>query len=130
MASKAPDALDEAFAALVNGDPEFTLSARDMTLDLLLGGSSHANVVSVRAGRVAAIRPAAFDVPWQIALRASDATWSRFLADPPPPWHTDVWAMRARVDDFTVEGDTLLLVRWARALTRATNLLRTWAHAA
>src|ERR1700680_3418038 len=116
MASRRPDSLDDEYVALVNADPEFILAARDMTLDLLLAGTAGANVLTFARGRLAAIRPAAFDVPWQIALRTSDTTWSHFLADPPPPRHTDIWAMRARVDDFAVEGDTLLLARWARAL--------------
>jgi hypothetical protein len=128
MVRRAPDAVDDAYARLVNADPEFALAARTMSVDLLLGGSSRANVLHFVDGRLASFRAAAFDAPWQVGLRASDATWSRFLADPPPPTYTDLWAMRARVEDFRIEGDTLLLARWARALTRATNLLRVWAH--
>ncbi|GAC1534713.1 MAG: hypothetical protein NVS2B17_04110 [Candidatus Velthaea sp.] len=130
MASRTPEALDAAYATLVNGDAEFALSARGMMLDLLVAGAGHGNVLHFVDGRLASVQPAAFDVPWQVAFRAPEATWSRFLADPPPPAHTDIWAMRARVGDFTVDGDTVLLTRWARAITRAMNLLRSWAHGA
>jgi hypothetical protein len=123
------DRLDDRYRALLAADPEFSVIGRAFTLDLLLQADDATQVARFIGGAlVEVIAPARFDVRWQVALRAPAAVWERFLSDPPPPLHTDIWAMRARIDAFVFEGDTLLAAQHARPLTRATTLLRTWAH--
>jgi len=64
------------------------------------------------------------DVPCAFGFRGAEPIWERYLAPVPPPLYHNVFAMLMRVPGFVLEGDTLVALQHARALSRAMALLR------
>lgn len=64
------------------------------------------------------------DVPSAFGFRAAAPIWERYLAPVPPPLYQNIFAMLMRVPGFVLEGDTLVALQHARALSRAMTLLR------
>jgi hypothetical protein len=82
-------------------------------------------IVRFESGRVADFVCAPrLDAPCAFGFRAAAAIWERYLAPVQPPLHHNVFAMLMRVPGFVLEGDTLVALQHARALSRAMALLR------
>ena len=54
----------------------------------------------------------------QFALAAPDAIWERFLAPIPPRHHHSIFAMLARVPEFTTRGDQLTFLQFSHVVRR------------
>jgi hypothetical protein len=108
-ASNAPDtAVIEAFAAipaLLEKAPALIARGRFLDCECLLGPSGHPFHVSIRAGRIVELVPAAVLMrSWRFAYRATPAAWTAYWqAEPRPGWH-DLLALTKR-GEAQLEGD-------------------------
>jgi pimeloyl-ACP methyl ester carboxylesterase len=62
--------------------------------------------------------------PPAFTLRAPPSVWARFLAPVPPRHHHNLFAMRARVPEFAVEGDELALAQHCHIARRTLEIGR------
>lgn len=115
----------ERTAQRINSDPEMALVASllDTTISFTFGNERHHLVF--RAGKLVDIRHGK-KLEWRadFGFRASNATWDRFFQNPPPPLYNSVFGMIMRVEDFELEGDTLVLAQNARAVTRLLTIIQ------
>ena len=58
----------------------------------------------------------------QFTLAAPDAVWAKFLAPVPPRHHHAIFAMLARVPEFTVRGDRLAFLQHAHVVRRVLEI--------
>jgi len=58
----------------------------------------------------------------QFTLAAPDAVWAKFLASVPPRHHHAIFAMLARVPEFTVRGDQLAFLQHAHVVRRVMEI--------
>jgi len=87
--------------------------------------------VRVDGGRVQEVlENPGYDRPWAFALRAPRRVWERYLEPVPPPLYHHIFAMLMRVDEFRLEGDTLVAAQNIRALARMCDLMRVVADGA
>jgi len=113
------------YASVVNEDPELRLVGRFFTCDLLLDFESARYLLSVDGGTVReVVENPGYDRPWAFALRAPRRVWERYLEPVPPPLYHHIFAMLMRVDEFRLEGDTLVAAQNIRALARMCDLMR------
>ena len=113
------------YATVVNADPEIRLVGRFFTCDLLLDFESARYLVRVDGGTVReVVENPGYDRPWAFALRAPRRVWERYLEPVPPPLYHHIFAMLMRVDEFRLEGDTLVAAQNIRALARMCDLMR------
>lgn len=59
-----------------------------------------------------------------LTLRATSASWLRFLQPVPPRFHRDVMGMQRRTAEFSIEGRTTLMQRYVELLHRVFELAR------
>ena len=115
----------EAFRETVAHDPELAVIGHWFNVDMGLVFGERRYVLKVRKGKIEEIIPSPrFDVRTQFQMRAPMDVWQRFLSEPPPPLHHDIFAMIMRVPEFVLEGDTLVAMQNARALHRMMGLMR------
>jgi len=113
------------YATVVNEDPELRLVGRFFTCDLLLDFEGARYLLRVDGGRVQEVlENPGYDRPWAFALRAPRRAWERYLEPVPPPLYHHIFAMLMRVDEFRLEGDTLVAAQNIRALARMCDLMR------
>ncbi|GGG37685.1 hypothetical protein GCM10010964_26910 [Caldovatus sediminis] len=62
--------------------------------------------------------------PPAFTLRAPPSVWAKFLAPVPPRHHHNLFAMRARVPEFAVEGDELALAQHCHIARRTLEVGR------
>lgn len=58
----------------------------------------------------------------QFTLAAPDAVWDKFLAPIPPRHHHAIFAMLARVPEFTVRGDRLVFLQFSHVVRRVLEI--------
>jgi pimeloyl-ACP methyl ester carboxylesterase len=58
----------------------------------------------------------------QFTLAAPDAIWEKFLAPIPPRHHHAIFAMLARVPEFTVHGDQLAFLQFCHVVRRVLDI--------
>ncbi len=58
----------------------------------------------------------------QFTLAAPDTVWSKFLAPLPPRHHHAIFAMLARVPEFSVRGDQLTFLQYAHVVRRVLEI--------
>lgn len=109
----------------IGGDIEMALIGRHLnaTVSFTFGDQRHDMVL--REGKAVETRHGR-KIDWRsdVGFRAPDAVWDKFFDTPAPPLYNSIFAMIMRVDEFRVEGDTLVLAQNARALTRVFDILQ------
>lgn len=87
----------EALAALVNGNERLVHRGRYVDTQFLIEVGDVAWLVTIRSGRVVAVRRGPFVLPsWTFALRAAREEWERFWQPLPQPGSHDLLAMLKR----------------------------------
>lgn len=95
----------ERLAALANDDPWLVQRGRYVDTTLLLGVGADSYLVSIRRGRVEAIKPGPLVMPrWTFALRGAAEAWVTFWQPLPPPGFHDLIAM-VKASALALEGD-------------------------
>ncbi len=113
------------YQALVNADAEMRVVGDWFTVSLSLTREGQRSIVRFERGQLAQFFPAPrVDVPCAFGFRATDDVWRKFLAPIPQPLYQTVFSMLMRVPGFVLEGDTLVAMQHARALHRATAMMR------
>ena len=104
----------ERLAEVVNADPAVVRWGREMNETFMLEVGDAQHLVIVHGGRIEKVERGPFVMrSWRFAIRASEASWSRFLRSPPAPgWH-DLFALLRR-GDVKFDGDQRVL--WAYLL--------------
>lgn len=114
----------ERYRDAVNADPEMAVIGPWFSVDFKLSFGGADFLLSVRAGRIVEIAPdPRFDRPAAFTLRAPMSVWNKFINPDPPPLYHDFFAMLMRIDEFQLDGDTLVTMQNARALHRMMNIL-------
>ena len=113
------------YSSSVNADPEMAVIGDWFTVDFKISFEENEFLISVHAGKIVAIehRPR-FDRPVAFTLRAPMSVWNKFISPNPPPLYHDFFAMLMRVDEFVLDGNTLITMQNARALHRMMNILK------
>ena len=113
------------YRARVNADPEMEAIGRWLTLNFAVTFGDARHVVRLEGGKIVdMVEGKQFDIRTPFGLRAPVEVWRKFLSPDPPPLYHDFFAMLMRVADFTLEGDSLILMQNARALHRMMNIMR------
>src|SRR6185369_4273866 len=109
----------------VNSDPEMDLKGGNLTATVSFTFGSDRHDLVFQRGKVVDLRHGK-KIDWRcdFGFRASDETWDKFFADPPPPLYNSVFAMIMRVPDFQLEGDSMVLAQNARAVTRLLDIMQ------
>jgi hypothetical protein len=98
---------------------------RWLTLNFAVTFGDARFVVRLQSGKIVDIvEGKQFDIRTPFGLRAPVEVWRKFLSPDPPPLYHDFFAMLMRVADFTLEGDSLIVMQNARALHRMMNIMR------
>ncbi|MEE2661570.1 MAG: hypothetical protein VYB39_00950 [Pseudomonadota bacterium] len=109
----------------VNTDPEMKVIGDWFSTDFKISFEDKDFLVSVNKGKITAIEQnPKFDRPVAFTLRAPMSVWNKFISENPPPLYHDFFAMLMRVDDFELDGNTLVTMQNARALHRMMNILK------
>ena len=109
----------------VNADREMQVIGDWFSVAVSLACDDRRAIVRFERGQVADVVCAPrLDVPCAFGFRAAEPIWERYLAAAPPPLYHNVFAMLMRVPGFVLEGDSLVALQHARALSRAMTLLR------
>lgn len=121
---KIDERLLEGLREAMASDRELAVVGRFFTCDLLLGSGDRRFLLRFREGGLFEIVPDPLPVvPWQVAIKAPEETWEKFLRNPPPPMFHDVWAA-VWLGHMTLEGDTKVLMQNHLAVWRTLKLLR------
>ena len=114
----------EALMARVNGDEALVRRGRFLTTTLLLESGQSAWLISIFEGRIVSVTPGPFVMPSScFALRASEAEWSKFWSQRPPPGSNDLMALiKRRV--LKAEGDLQVFMANLRYFKEALAKLR------
>jgi hypothetical protein len=121
---KIDERLLEGLREAMASDAELAVVGRFFTCDLLLGSGDRRFLLRFREGGLFEIVPDPLPVvPWQVAIKAPEETWEKFLQNPPPPMFHDVWAA-VWLGHMTLEGDTKVLMQNHLAVWRTLKLLR------
>ena len=116
--------IDE-FRRRVDTDSELAATGKESTFTFLWGAGADEFFVRVASGRLVELRRGVtINDVWDFSLRASAATWLRFLEAVPPPCYQHILAMAARVEDFHLDGNRLALMQNARVLLRLMTIAR------
>jgi hypothetical protein len=109
----------------VNGDRELQMIGDWFSVAMSLACDEQRAIVRFDRGQLADFFCSPrLDVPCAFGFRGAAPIWDRYLAPVPPPLYHNVFAMLMRVPGFVLEGDTLVALQHARALSRAMTLLR------
>lgn len=115
----------EKYRNSVNSDQEMSVIGTWFTIDFKLTFGQNSFLISVRSGKIVEVEEQPrFDRPVAFALEAPLAVWAKFICPKPPPLYHDFFAMLMRVDDFKLEGNSLVAMQNARALHRMMNILK------
>jgi hypothetical protein len=121
---KIDERLLEGLREAMASDRELAVVGRFFTCDLLLGSGDRRFLLRFREGGLFEIVPDPLPVvPWQVAIKAPEETWEKFLQNPPPPMFHDVWAA-VWLGHMTLEGDTKVFMQNHLAVWRTLKLLR------
>ena len=114
-----------AYQKAVNADPEMSIVGDWFSTDFKISFEGVDFLISVREGKIVEIEEnPRFDRPVAFTLRAPMSVWNKFISPKPPPLYHDFFAMLMRVDDFQLDGDSLVTMQNARALHRMMNILK------
>ncbi|MDH1520779.1 hypothetical protein [Achromobacter mucicolens] len=92
-------------ADAVNRQERLVWRGRHLDTVFLLECGDVAYLITVQAGRIAAVKRGPFVMPrWQFALRAAAADWAQFWRATPPPGFHDLMAL-VKFRRLRVEGD-------------------------
>ncbi len=92
-------------ADAVNRQERLVWRGRHLDTVFLLECGDAAYLITVQAGRIAAVKRGPFVMPrWQFALRAAAADWAQFWRAAPPPGFHDLMAL-VKFRRLRVEGD-------------------------
>lgn len=107
----------ESVASAANDDEEFKRYSRafDATIRFDFGGNAFA--LTIEDGTIVTVHQEPMFVAWDVALRASEGTWRKMLAETPPPLHNDLLGAWLR-GDMTMEGDLKVAIQHLRPLKR------------
>ena len=111
----------------VNSDGVMKNVGRYFDGDVLLDfGDQQAYVVQFQSGRIGHVSDGVGpEDRYQFALRAPQASWSKFAEPTPPPMYNDIWAMGHPLHGrLKIEGDVKAMWQNARAFTWALSLMR------
>lgn len=100
----------EQLQAQVNADPALVRRGRWTRADMLIEIGEAGYVVSIRGGRIEAVRPVELPVAaWDFAIRGTAEAWAEFWKPLPKPRHHDLIAL-IREGRMRFEGDLDLLM--------------------
>lgn len=109
----------------VNSDPEMGIVGDWFSTDFKISFEGVDFLITVREGKIREIEQnPRFDRPVAFTLRAPMSVWNKFISPKPPPLYHDFFAMLMRVDEFQLDGDSLVTMQNARALHRMMNILK------
>ena len=115
----------EKYQTAVNTDPEMGVIVDWFSTDFKISFEGIDFLVSVKKGKIETIEQnPRFDRPVAFTLRAPMSVWNKFISRNPPPLYHDFFAMLMRIDDFQLDGNTLVTMQNARALHRMMNILK------
>lgn len=105
-------------------DAELVDKARDLRVRILVDGGENRCLVDVNDGNLSLLGEPRLDDSWDVALRASLASWRKFLSSVPPPGYQSFMALRTTDPTFAVEGNQLLAAQSLPVLERLAQLAR------
>lgn len=115
-----PPLLSEAWlreaAESVEASSSFGRIADGFEATVVFGVDGEDIAVAFSAGRMEVLGDARFE-SWDFALRAPAETWTKLLAETPPPLHHDLVAAWLQ-SELTIEGDLRGAIRHLRPLNR------------
>ena len=113
------------FREAANGDRELAIIGEWFTTTFSIGFGGRRVALRVERGKIGEIvETPRFDMRAAFGFNAPAEVWRKFFAPTPPPLFHDVFAMMMRVPDFVLEGDGLVAMQNARALSRMMTLMR------
>lgn len=112
-------------AQRINDDPEMDLVGQHLNATVAFAFGAQRHHLVLQHGKVVDVRHGK-KLDWRVdfGFRAPDAVWDKFFSRPAPPLYNSVFAMAMRVDEFEMEGDTLLFAQNARSMTRLLELMQ------
>jgi hypothetical protein len=114
----------ERWRGRVNGDPQFRLIARDMTLNLAIEVGDEIRLVKIRDGALTAIsRFVPLTEPVDITIKGAGEFWRNLLSPVPPPRFQNLYAA-VRAGNCEVTGNGELYAAYFAAITRMVDVLR------
>jgi hypothetical protein len=114
----------ERFREAINSDPEFKLSARQLTEDALLEVGDSQCIVKIRDGVITQIKVEPTNLNrWGFAIRAPIESWEKLLQPVPPPYYDSLWGGMIR-GTFRLEGDLPFAFAYFLAITRMLDVMR------
>ena len=100
----------ERFREAINNDPEFKLSARQLTEDALLEVGDSQCIVKIRDGVITQIKVEPTNLNrWGFAIRAPIESWEKLLQPVPPPYFDSLWGGMIR-GTFRLEGGSSVCI--------------------
>src|SRR4051812_37881686 len=112
------------FLALINGDPEFRLVSRDMTLNLCLEVGSERRLINFRDGEIGKIeRFIPLADPVDVTIKGPNEFWQLLLSPVPPPGFQNLYA-GVRFKKCEVSGNSELYFAYYAAITRIIELMQ------
>lgn len=115
----------EAYRSAVNADTEMGIIGDWFSVNFKISFENQDYLISLRKGKITEIEEnPRFDRPVAFTLRAPMSVWSKFISPKPPPLYHDFFAMLMRVEEFQLDGNSLLAMQNARALHRMMNILK------
>ena len=108
----------------VNNDPEFKLSARYMTRNVLLSAGESQCIFKICDGQVSelVLNPSPME-PWDFFIKAPEKSWEIFLQPLPPPFYHSLFGASIR-EDFQFGGNIEAMFAHYWALQRMLSILR------
>ena len=114
----------EALQQRVNDDAGLVRRGRYLTTTFLLEVGPTAWLISIFEGRIVSVTRGPFVMPSSaVALRASEAEWTKFWSERPPPGSNDLMALIKR-RALKVEGDLKVFMANLRYFKEALAKLR------
>ena len=107
----------------VNGDENFSRVASEFDATVVFGVDGEDVAARFAGGELVAVVDDPTYESWDVALRAPRETWTRMLAETPPPLHNDLVGAWLQAD-LTLEGDLELAIRHLRPLKRLHAIFR------
>ncbi len=114
-----------AYQNAVNADIEMGIVGDWFSVDFKISFGDQEFLIGVRQGKIIEIEQSPrFDRPIAFTLRAPISVWRKFISTKPPPLYHDFFAMLMRVEEFQLDGNSLIAMQNARALHRMMNILK------
>ena len=114
----------ERFRQAINDDPEFKLSARLMTKDILLGVGESQCLIRIKDGVIIEmlLNPPLAQPP-SFSIIGPTEFWEKFLQPVPPPLFNDIFVAISR-RTAVIRGDIEAAFAHFLALVRMLNIMR------